>query len=137
MNALDLKPAFPPCQLDDAIMGHSTAHVFHLRRERDHVSRLHRRQVADAKSRLVLLKFVLGLPDVSIKRKNAHATEDDYDKHGEQKQPVHGDVLRTHLRHDEKRRKPTWRRDECQLTVCAEAPDHMGKLCFGWIRKLR
>ena len=49
VNVLDRKTPLPPCQLDDAIMGRSTAHVFHLGCQRDYLACIHRRHVGDAK----------------------------------------------------------------------------------------
>lgn len=84
MDTLDRKTPLPSGQLDYAIMGGSTPHVFHLRRQRDHFTGVHRRHVGDAKSRLMLLKFALDLADKSIQRENTRATDEEYDKEGDQ-----------------------------------------------------
>ena len=49
VNASDRKTTLPSCQLDDAIMGCSTAHVFYLGCQRDDLACVHRRHVGDTK----------------------------------------------------------------------------------------
>ena len=84
MNAFDRKATFPSRQLNDAIMGHSRAHIFHLRRQCDHLRGVHGGHVGDAERRLMLLKLVLDLAGESIQRDNARATDDEHNEEGDQ-----------------------------------------------------
>ena len=130
MNVLDRKTTLPPSQLDDAIMGRSTAHVFDLGCQCDHLACIHRRHVGDAKGWYMLLKLALDPTGESIQRENARANDDEYNKQRDQQEPVHdGDVLRNRGLNP-KRRNPTWRGGECQLTVRV----HDGQACFARIR---
>lgn len=122
VNALDRKTTLPSCQLDDAIMGCSTAHVFYLGCQCNYLACIHRRHVGNAKHGYTALKLALDPTGESIQRKAACASAGECNKQGDQQEPVHDHVVpRKCVSLDWKRRNPTWRRIECQLTLCARA----------------